>query len=127
MMEEPDNTPRFKLETPKDNTPQPYKSVRKSVESRFWPKVEKTDGCWFWTRATDTNGYGVFGVGGMQRSAHRVAYELLVGPITDGLEIDHLCLVKNCVNPDHMEIVTHLENMRRMHLTKALRHDRINT
>ena len=51
--------------------------------------------------------------------AHRFAYELLVGPIPDDLELDHLCRNTCCVNPEHLEAVTHLENMRRRHLREA--------
>jgi hypothetical protein len=58
-------------------------------------------------------GYGAFMVGGRNVRVHRWAYETLVGPIPDGLVIDHLCRVRNCVNPDHLEPVTHRENIRR--------------
>lgn len=89
-----------------------------SVESRFWGKVDKTDTCWLWTAATQDNGYGSFfigRVGGRVRlaRAHRFAYELAAGPIPDGLVIDHLCRVRNCVNPDHLEAVSNKENLLR--------------
>jgi hypothetical protein len=75
-------------------------------EERFWAKVAKADGCWLWTGAKDTSGYGNFqGIG-----AHRIAYQLTVGPIPEGLTIDHLCRVRACVNPVHMEPVTRKEN-----------------
>lgn len=83
---------------------------------RFWSRVEKTPSCWLWTGRT-YNGYGLtyVKVDGRWRSrgVHRVAYEMLVGPIPEGLQIDHLCRVRNCVNPDHLEPVTMLENVRR--------------
>lgn len=83
------------------------------LSERFWAKVDKTDTCWLWTGATARNGYGQVGIDGRTRSAHRVSYEALVGPIPDGLVIDHLCRVRHCVNPDHMEPVTSGENTRR--------------
>ena len=80
---------------------------------RFWAGVVKTDDCWYWTRCTNSGGYGTTFVGGRPAYVHRVAYEDLVGPIPEGLTIDHLCRVRNCVNPAHLEPVTALENMRR--------------
>lgn len=84
------------------------------VEERFWAKVVRdpeTD-CWLWTASTD-NGYGRFWVAGRLVLAHRFAYELLVGPIPEGLELDHLCRVRHCVNPAHMEPVTQRVNILR--------------
>lgn len=80
------------------------------VADRFWEKVEKGDGCWLWTGARSRrNGYGFFRVSTHapdgSRFAHRVAYELTVGPIPDGLQIDHLCRNTGCVRPDHLEAV----------------------
>lgn len=84
-----------------------------SVEERFWAKVKKTDTCWLWTGSC-TAGYGQFGIGGRKKMrVHRYAYELLVGPIPEGLVLDHLCRVRNCVNPDHLEPVTDRENRAR--------------
>lgn len=83
---------------------------------RFWPKVRKTDTCWLWTAALNQNGYGRFLVAPnppVMSQAHRFAYELLRGPIPDGLSLDHLCRVRNCVNPDHLEPVTQRTNVLR--------------
>lgn len=77
---------------------------------RFWSKVEKTDGCWLWTSTTNENGYGRFSIKRRFVSAHRLAYEMTVGPIPDGLTIDHLCRVRSCVRPEHLEAVTLQEN-----------------
>ena len=82
------------------------------VEKRFWTKVEKTEGCWLWMGAL-AHGYGRVKDGKKIVQAHRFAYELLRGPIPDGLQIDHLCRIPNCVNPEHMEPVTMSENLRR--------------
>lgn len=75
-------------------------------------------GCWIWQRKLDISGYARLTItadDGSQRStpAHRASYEAFVGPIPDGLTIDHLCRVTRCVNPAHLEAVTHAENVRR--------------
>lgn len=91
-----------------------FKNV--DIEIRFWAKVDRRgpDECWLW-QASLAAGYGQFFRDLSQRSApaHRVAYELLVGPIPDGLHLDHLCRVTQCVNPAHLEPVTSAENTRR--------------
>lgn len=83
--------------------------------TRFWPKVDRrdTEECWLWTSTANNKGYGAFYINGQMRLAHRFAYELLIGPIPEGLELDHLCRTPLCVNPSHLEPVTHAENMRR--------------
>lgn len=79
---------------------------------RLWSKVNKTDTCWLWTAATE-KGYGLYRHDGRLSKAHRVVYELLVGPVPTGLDLDHLCRVRNCVNPAHLEPVTRAVNLRR--------------
>jgi hypothetical protein len=74
-------------------------------EKRFWSGVEKTADCWLWLGQV-RNGYGRMRLNGKLISVHRFAYELLVGPIPDGLTLDHLCRNRSCVNPDHLEPVT---------------------
>lgn len=89
------------------------------VAQRFWDKVEVTESCWLWSGGTFTQGYGRFDIGsrtdGTRRSvkAHRFAYEAVRGPVPDGLVIDHLCRVRNCVNPAHLEAVTSRINILR--------------
>jgi len=91
-----------------------------SDSKRFWRKVWKTEGCWFWTASVDSHGYGQFRVGTRTIKAHRFAYEELIGPIPDGLEPDHLCRQHRCVNPTHLEMVTHRENILRGMAPSAL-------
>ena len=78
---------------------------RRTVEARFWAKVRKGKGCWQWLGCiSSATGYGSFRYGSHNPGyAHRFAYELLVGPIPDGLSIDHLCRHPWCVKPAHME------------------------
>lgn len=89
-----------------------------TAEERFWPKVDRSrgaDACWLWTGARTGPGrtYGSFLYEGRNARAHRVAYTLVNGPIPDGLTIDHLCRVRLCVNPSHLEAVTNHENLLR--------------
>jgi len=90
------------------------------LPKRFWDKIRLNEkGCWEWTASCTKKGYGQFHVGSKKNktnkmvSAHRYAYEHLVGPIPDGLQTDHLCRNHPCVNPDHLEPVTNSVNARR--------------
>ena len=86
----------------------------RSVIERFRSKyIVDSSGCWIWTDAPDQHGYGSFRLGHRKVRAHRVAYEIGVGPIPEGLTIDHLCRVRLCVNPAHLEAVTMSENVKR--------------
>lgn len=103
-----------------------YKRIKVPVEQRFWAKVDK-DGpipafrpdlgpCWVWLASDNGMGYGQFGFehGKSMQLAHRVSYQYLVGPIPDETPVlDHLCRVTMCVNPEHLEPVTYIENTRR--------------
>lgn len=81
---------------------------------RFEHQVDRTTNeCWLWTGTVNWRGYGQFGWAGRKRPAHIFAYLSFVGQIPDGHEIDHLCRVRNCVRPDHLEAVTHRENIMR--------------
>lgn len=79
---------------------------------RFWQRVEKTDGCWLW-RGGLRNGYGVLSIDGRKEYAHRISFAIHRGSVPTGLDLDHLCRTPKCVNPDHLEAVTHAENIRR--------------
>jgi hypothetical protein len=87
-------------------------------EERFWDKVEKRDGCWKWTGATNHRGYGSFGWRGKVRPAHRVAYEIANGEIPEGLFIDHICRNTSCVNPEHLRLATNKQNLENVGLRK---------
>lgn len=76
-------------------------------------EVDEASGCWLWKGAKSKGGYGYLRVMGTPTQAHRVFYERHKGAIPEGLHIDHLCRVRGCVNPDHLEPVTLAENGRR--------------
>lgn len=92
--------------------------------TRFWAAVKLTDaalgrvrfddsGCWLWTGRVSRTGYGQWHRDGKPVSAHRFVYQEVRGPIAEGLTLDHLCRVRICVNPDHLEPVTIQENLKR--------------
>ncbi|MFJ2909383.1 HNH endonuclease signature motif containing protein [Streptomyces sp. NPDC087228] len=93
---------------------------RPTAAWRYWSRVafdgpvslhRKAPGrCWTWTAATNNRGYGGFKINGVAIGAHRWSYEQLLGPIPAGLELDHLCRTRACVNPSHTEPVTHRVN-----------------
>ena len=90
--------------------------MRGSLADRLWAKVDASGPCWLWTGSTNHAGYGRISRGKRGEGTivtHVAAFELLVGPVPAGLELDHLCLVKRCCNPDHLEPVTRSENIRR--------------
>lgn len=85
-----------------------------SPEALFWRRVSVTEhGCWEWQGYVNHRGYGVVHYDRKRRAAHRTGYLLAVGPIPDGLVIDHLCRNTRCVNPNHLEPVTNVENVMR--------------
>lgn len=96
----------------------------KSAKQRFYEKVSLPDehGCMLWAKGTNGKGYGTFYFRGDKVYAHRFAYELMAGPIPEGFEIDHVrargCRSTLCVTPDHLEAVTHDENIARRRLPK---------
>ena len=85
----------------------------RSLEERFWSKVDKggPDECWLWQAATDGWGYGRSSVRGKTKLAHRVSYELEKGPIPEGLCVCHSCDVPPCVNPQHLFVGTQQDNI----------------
>lgn len=92
----------------------PAAKLKPSVVERLWTFIDRDpSGCWLWNGNKTKAGYGKFKVDGRDDMAHRVVYRLIVDEIPEGLHIDHLCRVRACVNPSHLEPVTHAENMRR--------------
>jgi hypothetical protein len=109
--------------------------VKKAVARPSWERaIERVmvddNGCWLWSGAFSGSGYGQIREGSRSdgtrrvRHVHIVMWEHFEGPVPDGLELDHLCRVRECCNPGHLELVTHQENMRRMVLTDAERQRR---
>lgn len=79
---------------------------------RFIKKIKLLEsGCWEWTAAKSSNGYGLMLVDGKTKQAHRVAYELFVGPVDRELAVHHTCHKKDCVNPAHLELLTYWQNL----------------
>jgi hypothetical protein len=92
----------------------PRKGHTVPAHQRVLQRIEVEDDCWIYQGRKSQTGYGNVTVYPKKESrAHRVVYEALVGPIPKGMEIDHLCRRRACVNPDHLEPVTHTENVRR--------------
>lgn len=96
----------------------PYRRVRAanntSIEDRLrLHTIEAPSGCWVWTGTRNRGGHGRIQINGSNAYVHRVAYELYVGPIPEGLEIDHLCRRPACLNPRHLQAVTPSVNVRR--------------
>lgn len=83
------------------------------LPDEFWTKVSKTETCWLWTAPLNDGGYGQIYLEGKRPRVHRLAYEALVGPIPDGMQLDHLCRVRNCINPLHLEPVPQRVNILR--------------
>ena len=115
---------------PQSNTPPLFGDTR--LPARFWAKVRigsipalrpELGPCWEWTARRNNKGYGMFGVGSRTDgsakivSAHKLAYETLIGPIPNHLESDHLCRNRGCVRPGHIEPVTHAVNCQRSPLS----------
>lgn len=98
-------------------------------DTRFWSYVDKNGPlpakaewlgiCWLWTGYVNPDGYGKIRVGGRVIGAHQMAFELIIGAVPQGLELDHLCRNTVCVRPDHLEPVTAGENVRRRNYARA--------
>jgi len=80
---------------------------------KYAPNAEPQPDCWNWGRPALPAGYGLIYINGRTRGAHRWIYEQIVGPVPEGLELDHKCRNRNCVNYEHLEPVTHQQNILR--------------
>lgn len=80
------------------------------LSNNFWKHVDKTNSCWNWTGKPNSAGYGRCSIDGKRVYAHRASYELHKGEIGPGLEIDHTCHNRVCVNPEHLQVVTRKQN-----------------
>lgn len=92
--------------------------VRNTIET-FWAQVEVTGACWLWTGGLTDEGYGYYWLSGRTYGAHRIAYNDLIGDVPPGMHLDHLCRIRNCVNPDHLEVVTPTVNSDRANRYRA--------
>lgn len=97
----------------KPNHRQIAAKTRRDPRARWWAFTERGPNCWRWLGIPNASGYGCLRVGGRTTLAHRFGFEMLVGPIPAGLELDHLCRNRWCVNPAHLEPVTGRENWAR--------------
>lgn len=98
------------------------KGTTTPVIDRIADKFTVGDGCWEWTASRTLDGYGQIHIGPDRQMGygHRVVYEMLVGPIPEGLQLDHLCRNRGCTRPDHLEPVTQAENLRRGRLARIV-------
>ena len=88
------------------------KLPNKVPNKTFWEQVEKTDGCWFWTGAKDSCGYGTYSINRFVHKSHRYAYEFITKEKIGSRIAMHTCDVPSCVNPDHIRLGTHQDNMK---------------
>ena len=82
-----------------------------TLPERFWSKVDKSGECWTWSGSTMRRGYGRIQIGGRVQLAHRVSYELTIGPIPNGMVIDHVCHQPACVKPQHLRVCSQKQNL----------------
>lgn len=104
--------PHYKVHARRNDLP-PKVGNLPNGPAEFWSRVEKTSTCWLWRGSISRYGYGQFMSARKSWRAHRYVWELTRGPIPQGLVLDHLCRNRSCVNPDHLEVVTNRENVRR--------------
>lgn len=101
--------------------PQVHRWLKTDRPHWVLPYIIDENWCWLWQGAITPQGYGTATLGRRPVPAHRLTWRIFEGPIPDGLQLDHLCRVRRCVNPDHLEPVTGAENVRRGDVTKITR------
>lgn len=97
-------------------------AIHRPAIVRWAEKVQPMEeglGCWLWAGSIDSSGYGMFAFQGRAWRAHRWGWTYIVGPIAEGMELDHWCLIRACVFPPHLEEVTGRENLRRSFLART--------
>ena len=87
--------------------------VSQPIKERLLKNSDRSGECWLWLKSCNYKGYGQIGWKGKTYKTHRVSFEVFVGPIPAGLQIDHLCRIRHCIRPSHLEPVTCKENIRR--------------
>lgn len=87
------------------------RSTPEQIEAAFWAKVDKSGDCWLWTGYKQPDGYGQLRANGKFYNSHKFSYEMANGPIPKSLEVMHSCHVRHCVNPSHMRLGTHAQNV----------------
>lgn len=113
------DNPKVTKPTP-DPTVATNDAVMRAVPKRFWLKVNMTDSCWLWEGSKSSNGYGQIMISRRLWATHRLVYSITKGTIPKGLQLDHLCKVRHCVNPHHLEAVTARENVLRGNAPSAV-------
>lgn len=83
----------------------------KQLKERLMERTVKTESCWIWTGSKFPRGYGCISFCNKNRSVHKLSYQIFIGPVSNGLEVCHKCNNKACLNPEHLYLASHKENL----------------